>query len=263
MIPARISSQISRHCWTSQLSHASALIQRDFRCVLLVKQTKKLPHVVKVDLRARWSGKQSNLVNDEEPLDNASHVWSQIILLKYGCGQALKRSARVISNTTPYHTRRGRTSLAVHNATVQRPLCKMCPDSNPTIVVFETDRETRQYRQLHSILPPTSFFHRTIGGGDVCSSASRVDQAMDVLRTDHSAVNGVEWYAQTLNDALQIQCAVLWFVMWQSDPSQPCAQFACPHIKWCTEVHAIDHVGPLYPSASNGYISTLELFGFV
>ncbi|GFS61148.1 hypothetical protein TNCV_4956411 [Trichonephila clavipes] len=55
----------------------------------------------------------------------------------------------------------------------------------------------------------TSFFHRTIGGGDVCESASRVNQAMDVLRTDHSAVNGVEWYAQTLKDALQTQCAVL------------------------------------------------------
>ncbi|GFV03971.1 hypothetical protein TNCV_915961 [Trichonephila clavipes] len=39
---------------------------------------------------------------------------------------------------------------------------------------------------------PTSFFHRTIGGGDVCSSASRVDQTMVVLRTDLSAVNGVE-----------------------------------------------------------------------
>ncbi|GFU89016.1 hypothetical protein TNCV_2894641 [Trichonephila clavipes] len=68
---------------------------------------------------------------------------------------------------------------------------------------------TRQLRQFHSILPPTSFFHRTIGGGDVCGSASRVDQAMDILWTDHSAVNGVEWYAQTLNDALQTQCAVL------------------------------------------------------
>ncbi|GFV32179.1 histone-lysine N-methyltransferase SETMAR [Trichonephila clavipes] len=32
---------------------------------------------------------------------------------------------------------------------------------------------------------------------------------MDVMRTDHSAVNGVEWYAQTLNDSLQTQCAVL------------------------------------------------------
>ncbi|GFW49224.1 uncharacterized protein TNCV_3057341 [Trichonephila clavipes] len=37
--------------------------------------------------RASLSGKQFNLVIDEEPLD---HVWSCIILLKYGCGQALK-----------------------------------------------------------------------------------------------------------------------------------------------------------------------------
>ncbi|GFX79083.1 uncharacterized protein TNCV_3913681 [Trichonephila clavipes] len=35
-------------------------------------------------------GKQFNLVIDEEPLDNACHVRSRIILLKYGCGQALK-----------------------------------------------------------------------------------------------------------------------------------------------------------------------------
>ncbi|GFU86185.1 HTH_Tnp_Tc3_2 domain-containing protein [Trichonephila clavipes] len=34
---------------------------------------------------------------------------------------------------------------------------------------------------------------------------------MDVIWTDHSAVNGVEWNAQTLkdDDALQTQCAVL------------------------------------------------------
>ncbi|GFY33182.1 hypothetical protein TNCV_1240331 [Trichonephila clavipes] len=40
----------SRHCWRSPLPHASALIQRDFRCVLGVQQTKQLPHVAKVDL---------------------------------------------------------------------------------------------------------------------------------------------------------------------------------------------------------------------
>ncbi|GFX72859.1 hypothetical protein TNCV_2864661 [Trichonephila clavipes] len=68
-------------------------------------------------------------------------------------------------------------------------------------------------KQLHSILSPTSFFHRTIGDGDVCGSASKVDQAMDVLRTAHFAVNDVEWYPQTLNDALQTQCAVLRSVM--------------------------------------------------
>ncbi|GFX45552.1 hypothetical protein TNCV_2740891 [Trichonephila clavipes] len=38
----------------------------------------------------RITGKQLNLIIDEEPLENACHVWSSIILLKYGWGQALK-----------------------------------------------------------------------------------------------------------------------------------------------------------------------------
>ncbi|GFW88967.1 hypothetical protein TNCV_2684011 [Trichonephila clavipes] len=49
-VPARISGQSSRHCWRSPLPHTSALIQKDFGCVLGVQQTKQLPHVVKVDL---------------------------------------------------------------------------------------------------------------------------------------------------------------------------------------------------------------------
>ncbi|GFW20095.1 hypothetical protein TNCV_2320361 [Trichonephila clavipes] len=36
-----------------------------------------------------------------------------------------------------------------------------------------------------------------------------------------------------------------------------------PPVKWCTEVDAIDHVGPSYPPASNGHISALQLFGFL
>ncbi|GFT14914.1 retrovirus-related Pol polyprotein from transposon 297 [Trichonephila clavipes] len=50
VVPARISSQSSHHCWRSPLAHASALIQREFGCVLGVQQTKQLPHVAKVDL---------------------------------------------------------------------------------------------------------------------------------------------------------------------------------------------------------------------
>ncbi|GFW29176.1 hypothetical protein TNCV_4132521 [Trichonephila clavipes] len=50
VVPARISSQSSRHCWRSPLPHASALIQRDFGCVLGAQQTKQLPYVAKVDL---------------------------------------------------------------------------------------------------------------------------------------------------------------------------------------------------------------------
>ncbi|GFU76174.1 uncharacterized protein TNCV_1081231 [Trichonephila clavipes] len=112
MVSSRINSQSSRHCWKSSLPHASSLIQRDFGCVLGVQQTKQLPHVAKVDLvrhlgqslrnhgthvfyrrkirRASLPGKQFNLGIDEKPLANACYVWSRIILLKYGCGQALK-----------------------------------------------------------------------------------------------------------------------------------------------------------------------------
>ncbi|GFW60470.1 uncharacterized protein TNCV_943371 [Trichonephila clavipes] len=40
--------------------------------------------------RASQPGKQFNLVIEEEPLGNVCHVWLRIILLKYGCDQALK-----------------------------------------------------------------------------------------------------------------------------------------------------------------------------
>ncbi|GFT47269.1 uncharacterized protein TNCV_3748801 [Trichonephila clavipes] len=40
--------------------------------------------------RASRPGKHLNLVIEEEPLDNACHVWLRVILLKYDCGQALK-----------------------------------------------------------------------------------------------------------------------------------------------------------------------------
>ncbi|GFV95577.1 hypothetical protein TNCV_4575781 [Trichonephila clavipes] len=50
VVPARISSQSSCHCWRSPLPHALALFQRGFGCVLGVQQTKQLPHDTKVDL---------------------------------------------------------------------------------------------------------------------------------------------------------------------------------------------------------------------
>ncbi|GFS76056.1 hypothetical protein TNCV_4666631 [Trichonephila clavipes] len=50
VVPARISSQSSHHCWRSPLPNASALIQKDFRSVLGVQQSKQLPRVAKVDL---------------------------------------------------------------------------------------------------------------------------------------------------------------------------------------------------------------------
>ncbi|GFU76258.1 hypothetical protein TNCV_527381 [Trichonephila clavipes] len=49
VVPARISSQSSRHRWRSPLPHASALIQRDFRCVFVVQQTTQLLLVATFD----------------------------------------------------------------------------------------------------------------------------------------------------------------------------------------------------------------------
>ncbi|GFV34604.1 DDE_3 domain-containing protein [Trichonephila clavipes] len=56
------------------------------------------------------------------------------------------------------------------------------------------------------------------------------------LRTFHSAANGVEWHERTPYDAYQTETAVLCFVMWQRDPSLPCAQSTCHHGQWCSEV---------------------------
>ncbi|GFY27519.1 hypothetical protein TNCV_2071391 [Trichonephila clavipes] len=161
VVPARIRSQSNPHCWRPPLPHASALIQRDFGCVLGVQQTKQLPHVAKVDL-----------------------VWQLRV-----------------------------TSVVVHNAAAQHPLSTVSPDSNPTIVVLQTDAWLVSKDNFISFCCPHPSFISPFGGRDVCGSASRVDQAMDVLRTDHSVVNGVQWCAQTLNDALQTQCAALRFMM--------------------------------------------------
>ncbi|GFV31078.1 hypothetical protein TNCV_4814111 [Trichonephila clavipes] len=43
--------------------------------------------------------------------------------------------------------------------------------------------------------------HRTIGNAKACDFQSKVNKAMDVLGTFHSAANGVEWYERTPNDA--------------------------------------------------------------
>ncbi|GFU73440.1 hypothetical protein TNCV_3052241 [Trichonephila clavipes] len=65
--PARICSRSSRHCWRSQLPHASELIQREFGCVLGVQQTKQLPHVAKGDLMWQLGCNLDQSLNNHEP----------------------------------------------------------------------------------------------------------------------------------------------------------------------------------------------------
>ncbi|GFW23364.1 hypothetical protein TNCV_3804631 [Trichonephila clavipes] len=42
--------------------------------------------------------------------------------------------------------------------------------------------------------------HRIIGGAKTCGFQSSLNDAMDALRTFHSAANGVEGYERTPND---------------------------------------------------------------
>ncbi|GFW05060.1 hypothetical protein TNCV_598541 [Trichonephila clavipes] len=83
MIPARINVQSSRHCWRSPLLHASALIQRDFGCVIEVQQTRQLPHVAKVDLLERemkW-GRRMDMVDAWSPAEDSDlKVWDLLSL---------------------------------------------------------------------------------------------------------------------------------------------------------------------------------------
>ncbi|GFV69143.1 hypothetical protein TNCV_874161 [Trichonephila clavipes] len=70
----------------------------------------------------------------------------------------------------------------------------MFPDSNPTIVVLQNRCVTRQLRQLHSSFCRPHPFIAPLATGRrllVLRLKGR-PQAMDVLRTDHSAVNGIE-----------------------------------------------------------------------
>ncbi|GFV49018.1 hypothetical protein TNCV_5065021 [Trichonephila clavipes] len=60
---ARISRQSNRRCWRSPQPRATALVQRDFGCVLGVQQTKQLPHVAKVDLVWQLGVKSGSIVD--------------------------------------------------------------------------------------------------------------------------------------------------------------------------------------------------------
>ncbi|GFT93152.1 uncharacterized protein TNCV_2430481 [Trichonephila clavipes] len=67
-----------------------AVIVGDTSATRLGIDSKRLWMCSRKSQRVSQPGKQFNLVIDEESLENVCDVWSRIILLKYGCGQALK-----------------------------------------------------------------------------------------------------------------------------------------------------------------------------
>ncbi|GFW65874.1 hypothetical protein TNCV_587001 [Trichonephila clavipes] len=107
-----------------------------------------------------------------------------------------------------------------------------------------------------------SAVHSTNGGANAWGFQSRVNDAMDVLRTFRSAPNGVERYERPMMRN-KTESVVLWFVMWLCDPSLSCPQSTCHQRQWCNEVGVIDPVGPPFPPASSDDRSASQLLGFV
>ncbi|GFU05695.1 hypothetical protein TNCV_3371661 [Trichonephila clavipes] len=89
---------------------------------------------------------------------------------------------------------RCRTSVAVHaNAAFQHPLSTVVSRLESTIVVLQTKMRDSSVRttSFHS-LPPTSFFHRTIGSGDIwfCVKGRPIDIFADRPLCCKMASNG-------------------------------------------------------------------------
>ncbi|GFU15690.1 hypothetical protein TNCV_1269131 [Trichonephila clavipes] len=118
------------------------------------------------------------MIGRKELLNILRHVWSHIIMLAYGSWQVLNvwkdhgfqrlrdvmlavqckgnayryRGATVKSNTTPCYDTGYKTSLAMHNATVQQPLTTVSSNLTLAIVIlhaqagFASKRNAVQFR---------------------------------------------------------------------------------------------------------------------
>ncbi|GFY20125.1 hypothetical protein TNCV_2148181 [Trichonephila clavipes] len=105
------------------------------------------------------------------------------------------------SSTTLNHDTGCRTSMAMHNATFHQPLTKVSPNSNPTIVTLQAEEG---FVSKHNVVPfrcPRPSFIAPLVVQTIVVSQSRVNEAVDALRTFYFAANGIEWYERTPNDA--------------------------------------------------------------
>ncbi|GFY11936.1 hypothetical protein TNCV_4974361 [Trichonephila clavipes] len=108
--------------------------------------------------------------------------------------QCVLEDVAVKPNTTANHDTGSRTSGTMHNATVQ--------NSNPTILMLQA--ETGFVCKHNVVLfrcPCLPLIAPLCGCANSCDFQSRVREAMDALRTFHSAPNSVKWYERTPNEA--------------------------------------------------------------
>ncbi|GFX15540.1 endonuclease-reverse transcriptase [Trichonephila clavipes] len=119
-------------------------------------------------------------------------------VVRYPVGIWLMASAECMEGPrapTPHRCRAGcskyRTSVTMHNATVQQPLTTMSPSSNLTAVMLEAETGFVSKHVIPSRCPCPPFI-APLAAQNSCSFQSRINEAMDTLRTFHSTANGFE-----------------------------------------------------------------------
>ncbi|GFX78028.1 hypothetical protein TNCV_971821 [Trichonephila clavipes] len=87
----------------------------------------------------------------------------------------------------------------MHNATDQQPLTLVFPNSNPTVMLLQSEAV---FVCKHDVVPfrcPRCPLITPLVAHS-CGFQSWVNEAMDALQKFHSTANGVEWYERTPND---------------------------------------------------------------
>ncbi|GFX10186.1 hypothetical protein TNCV_1865841 [Trichonephila clavipes] len=167
-------------------------------------------------------------------------IYQQCILK--GCGSEIQ-----------YHDTGCRTSVEMHNATVQQPLTSVYLNSNLTIVMLQAEAGyVSKHISFHSIGHVHGSLHhwRHKHLWFPVRSIRSNGRLTDILKID-SAANIIESYERTTND------------MWLRGPLLPCAQSACHHRQWRNDVGAIGPSGPSFSPASSNDRSASQLLDFI
>ncbi|GFT10380.1 HTH_Tnp_Tc3_2 domain-containing protein [Trichonephila clavipes] len=123
------------------------------------------------------------------------------IIVVHCTGNTYWSGAAVKSNTPLDHCTECRTSMAMHNATVQRPLTMVSPNSNLNTVMLQAEAVFVSKQNAVPFRCPCPPF---------ISPLAVQTQAMETLRTFHFAANGFDWFAghRMMCDRLNMVCYV-------------------------------------------------------
>ncbi|GFY24080.1 hypothetical protein TNCV_1011331 [Trichonephila clavipes] len=94
-----------------------------------------------------------------------------------------------------------KTSVAMYNATLQQTLTTMSLNSNPTIVMLQVEAGSISKHNVFPFRCQWTPFIVPMAKQTPVVSSQETKEAMNALRTFHSAANDVKCYDRTSNDA--------------------------------------------------------------